>query len=230
MTLHSYRMAFLIVALLLLGGSAAWVWQSDMLAEFEPEQLAQRMEDYGVFAPIVLIGAMVSAVLIAPIPTFPITVTSGYLFGPVWGVVYALIGAMVGAVLSFMIARIGGRTLIAHFMRGHIAFCGQCSDRLLFAVIFLGRLIPVVSFALLSYAAGLTGMRLPAYALATLLGMLPGTMVYVMFGAGLTLSFELMLGVGILFVLMLLMLPLWVERRNLFGLRKYFPHLKRGAD
>ncbi len=69
-------------------------------------------------------------------------------------------GAIFGAVTSFMITRPLGRTLVARFFKGHINFCRQCSDKLLTKVVFFPRLIPFVSFDLVSYGAGLTQMSL----------------------------------------------------------------------
>jgi len=100
-------------------------------------------------------------------------IAAGIAFGPFRGVCYAVFGALLGAIIGFYIARFLGREWMDRFMKGHLSFCGACSDRLLFWVVLTARLLPVVSFGLASYAAGLTAMRLPAYSLATLIGMQP---------------------------------------------------------
>ncbi len=93
----------------------------------------------------------------------------------------------------------------------------------------LARLLPVTSFALLSYAAGLTAMSARAYLLATGIGMLPMTFVYVAFGHTITLSPLWMALFSAALVTLLFVLPRWIERRNVFGLKKYFPHLVSGG-
>ncbi len=215
---------FLIMAFL--GVAGWWVWQSGMIYELEPERLSGRIQDHGPLAPLSLTGLMALAVVIGPIPTFPITLASGLVFGAAWGVFYATLGAMIGAAISFWIARIAGRKIISKLLKGHISFCGQCSDRLLFGVVLAARLLPIVSFAMVSYAAGLTAMRMPAYLLATLLGMLPVTIVVVTLGANLDMPIWIVGLAGGLIVLFIFVLPSLIERRNLLGLKKFFPHVQ----
>ena len=220
------RQALKLLVLMLLVVIGVGLWQSGSVTGLEPKTLAGRIDGYGKWGPIALMGVMALAVLIGPVPTFPVTIASGLAFGPVGGMCYSILGALLGAIMAFYIARFVGREWMGRFMRGHVSFCGACSDRLLFGVVLTARLLPVVSFALVSYAAGLTAMRLPAYALATLIGMLPATIVYVLFGASLELSRTTLVFAGLLVVLFMFLLPPWVERHNLFGLKRFFPHLK----
>jgi uncharacterized membrane protein YdjX (TVP38/TMEM64 family) len=67
-----------------------------------------------------------------------------------------------GAVAAFLIARYYGREFMARFLSGHINFCTQCSDLLLTKIIFASRLLPIVSFSIVSYGAGLTKMSVRA--------------------------------------------------------------------
>lgn len=220
------RQALKLLVLILIVLIGVGLWQSGSVTGLEPETLAGRIDGYGKWGPIVLMGLMALAVLIGPIPTFPVTIASGLAFGPVGGVCYSVLGALLGAIMAFCIARFVGREGMARFLQGHVSFCGACSDRLLFGVVLTARLLPVVSFALVSYAAGLTAMRLPAYALATLIGMLPATIVYVLFGASLEISRAMLVFAGLLVVLFMFLLPRWVDRHNLFNLKRFFPHLK----
>lgn len=126
---------------------------------------------------------MALAVIISPIPSLPLDVAAGAFFGPLLGTVYSLVGALGGAVVSFLIARFLGRNIIERFLRGHINFCTKCSDRLLTKVIFLSRLLPIVSFDIVSYGTGLSKMSLRAFSVATFVGMIPLTFVYDYFGS-----------------------------------------------
>lgn len=177
-----------------------------------PADLADHIRTSGTWGPALLMGLMVMAVLVGPVPTFPISATAGLVFGPVWGTVYAVGGATAGAMAAFWIARFGGRAVVAPLLRGHTAFCSTCSDRMLFAVVFLARLVPLVSFALVSYGAGLTAMSARAFCLATVVGMIPMTVAYVALGASLTLA-PWAYGVGALVIVALLLGgPYAVER------------------
>lgn len=69
---------------------------------------------------------------------------------------YSVIGALTGVVVSFIIERFPGREIMERFISGHVNFCPSCSDRLLTKIVFISRLLPVVSFDIVSYGAGLT--------------------------------------------------------------------------
>lgn len=177
-----------------------------------PTDLARRLSALGMAGPALLMGLMILAVLVGPVPTLPVSVTAGVAFGPLWGTIYAVVGAALGAMAAFWIARFGGRGVVAPLLRGHTAFCPTCSDRMLFALVFLARLVPIVSFALVSYGAGLTAMSARAFAVATILGMIPMTLAYVVLGASLTLSpWAYGLGATVV-VAMLLLGPYALER------------------
>ncbi len=170
---------------------------------------------------------MALAVVISPIPSVPLDVAAGIFFGPLLGTIYSAIGALGGAVAAFFIARLLGREIIERFLGGHINFCTKCSDRLLAKVVFLSRLLPIVSFDIVSYGAGLTKMSTKAFAVATFLGMLPLTFVYNYFGSVVVVSRGLTLTVGLGMVLFFFAFPLFIERYDLFSLRKFFQHAEQ---
>lgn len=180
-------------------------------------------EDAGPLAPLVFIVVM-AATIVLPVPTFPLDILAGRIFGPVFGTLYAVIGATLGAMVSFFLARWLGRNLVAGFLRGHINFCRQCSDKLLIKVVFLARLVPAVSFDVVSYGAGLTQVSAAKFAVASFLGMLPLTFAYVSFGPLLIVGAPVTWFGGALVVVLLFLLPRWIERYDLFGMRRLFQH------
>ena len=86
--------------------------------------------------------------------------------------------ARAGAIVAFAVARFLGREFIESLVGRHVVICCECSEGLLTKVVFFSRLLPLVSFDVVSYGAGLTRMRLRNFALATLLGSIPMTFVY----------------------------------------------------
>ena len=90
---------------------------------------------------------------------------------------------------------------------------------IIFWVVLGARLIPVVSFALVSYASGLTAMSMRAFLLATGLGMIPMTLLYVVVGANLTVEPWLAVTGGVLAIAMIFVFPRLAERYNLFRLQ-----------
>jgi len=137
-------------------GVAALVWSAqryDLAQVLDPERIRELLASAGPAAPLALIGLMATAVVISPVPSLPLDIAAGAFFGPLLGTLYAAIGATLGAVISFGIARLLGRQLIERFLGGHISFCTECSDHLLTRIVLGSRLIPFLSFDLISYGA-----------------------------------------------------------------------------
>lgn len=195
----------------------------ELSAIFKEARIAERLEAAGPLAPVVFVLVMAAAVVL-PVPTFPLDVLAGEVFGPLLGTVYAVSGATLGAMVSFLLARWLGREFIARFLKGHINFCRRCSDRLLTKVVFLARLVPAVSFDVVSYGAGLTKMSLAKFAAASFLGMLPLTFAYVSFGPLLSVGAPVAWLGGAVAVVLLFLLPRWIESRDPLGMRRLFEH------
>jgi len=187
------------------------------------EAILVQLESMGSFAPLGFMAVMALAV-VSPLPSLPLDIAAGIFFGPYLGTLYSALGALGGSIISFTIARLLGRSLIERFLRGHINFCTACSNRMLTGVVFFTRLIPVVSFDMVSYGAGLTKVSLSRFSLATFLGMLPLTFVYNNFGAALVVDDRLAVAAGIVMVLLFFLMPVWVERYAPEKLRGLFRH------
>ncbi|QKF62133.1 TVP38/TMEM64 family protein [Campylobacter curvus] len=126
---------------------------------------------------------MILQSIIAPVPAFLITLSNALIFGWAWGALLSWSSAMVGAAMCFYIARILGRDVVEK-ITGKRAL--QATDEYFTKygkhTIMVCRLLPFVSFDLVSYAAGLTSMRFWSFFWATGLGQLPATLVYSYFG------------------------------------------------
>lgn len=161
----------------------------------------QYIRSYGAYAAAISFFLMVLQSVISPIPAFLITLANAAVFGWVRGAALSWTSSMVGAVLCFYIARILGRDVAERFTgKGAL---GQVDDFFRkygkFAIL-VARLLPFMSFDLVSYAAGLTSMGVAGFILATGLGQLPATIVYSYVGGALTGGAQkLMIGLLILF-------------------------------
>jgi uncharacterized membrane protein YdjX (TVP38/TMEM64 family) len=189
-----------------------------------PARVQEWLAAAGAFAPLLLIGMMATAVVVTPIPSLPLDLAAGAYFGVWLGTLYTVAGALVGGSLCFAVGRRLGAGFVERFAKGHIALCTQCSDKLLAKVVFLARLLPIVSFDLVSYAAGLTRMSFGKFLTATTLGMLPPTFLLNALGESALLDSRLALVLGAVVAVLFLVLPRWIERRNPFGVRRYFQH------
>lgn len=171
------------------------------LGEFlNPERLATHLHSVGPFGPVLFILLMAMAVVISPIPSLPLDLAAGATFGVTLGTLYAVIGAEIGAILSFLIGRSLGRETLTRILRIEFAFCERCSDRHLAIFVFLSRLLPIFSFDLVSYGAGLTNMSLRAFALATFLGMMLPTHLLTSLGGHLAIGEWplILMGIGLI--------------------------------
>ncbi|WP_180131134.1 TVP38/TMEM64 family protein [Rhodoferax sp. BLA1] len=149
---------------------------------------------FGVWAPLVSGLLMVFQSVVAPLPAFVLTFTNGLLFGWAWGAVLSWSSAMVGALVCFWIARALGRPVVERLVGGSQSL--EVSD-LFFTkygnrTILITRLLPFVSFDIISYGAGLTPISVRSFLIATGLGQLPATLVYSYLGQNLTGSIQVL--------------------------------------
>lgn len=172
-----------------------------------PAALVQQLNDAGPLGPLLLISSMVGAVIIPPVPSLPLDLAAGAAFGPFYGALYAIIGAEIGAIICFLIARSLGRDALARLLKIETNFCQMCTDHQLMGVMFLARFIPVFSFDIVSYGAGLTNISLRTFALATLFGTAPPTFAFTYFGSTITGAQWPLIAAGAAMVLLFLSLP-----------------------
>jgi uncharacterized membrane protein YdjX (TVP38/TMEM64 family) len=215
--------ARVVLLLVVLGLAFFGLREIDPDRYLNPAQVRELLGASGALAPFTMIAVM-AVVVMTPIPSLPVDIAAGAYFGPWLGTLYAATGAVIGASMSFAIARRLGRDLVERVVGGHISFCTTCSDRLLTRLVLVARLIPIVSFKVVSYGAGLTKMSLGRFALATFFGMLPLTFVYVSAGRLLGGGGRLPIVAGVMVVAALLALPMAVERFDILGLRAVFQH------
>lgn len=137
---------------------------------------------FGHAGPLVLIALMTVAVVVSPLPSAPVALAAGALYGHFWGTLYVVIGAQSGAMLAFAIARYLRPDRIRKWLDGLCTFRQYDSQNMLMLAVFASRLVPFVSFDAASYAAGLTPLEMWRFAVATLLGILPASFVLAHFG------------------------------------------------
>ena len=169
------RIAVVLVVLMALAG-VWWLLQIlGMPTNLSPDALSTWLKSQGAVGPLLLMLLMLIAVVVGPIPTLPVSATAGLAFGVLPGTAIAATGAVVGALLAFWIARFLGREAICRRFPDNPVLARDGSQRFLTITILLTRLIPVFSFALISYAAGVTAIHTWRFVAATTIGMLPRT-------------------------------------------------------
>lgn len=151
------------------------------------DKLKSFVASYGVFAMLISFLLMIFQSIIAPLPAFIITLVNAALFGWVLGAILSWASAMVGAALCFFIARIYGRDLVEKLVSKKLLNeSNKYFDEYGTKTILVTRLLPFVSFDLISYAAGLTNMKFKSFLIATGIGQLPATIIYSYVGGNLS--------------------------------------------
>ena len=148
------------------------------------DQVIRLIRSWGVAAPLMSVLLMITQAIVAPIPAFLITAANGMVFGSFWGAFISWIGALMGALTSFYIARLFKKVALRKIVRNQetAEFIIHAGEKNGFYVILLSRLLPFISFDIISYMAGLSGIRPWAFIFGTALGMLPATIVYTFIG------------------------------------------------
>ncbi len=147
------------------------------------EEMRVWFENWGVWGPVAVIATMATAIMISPIPSAPIALAAGALYGHYWGTLYIVIGAELGAVGAFTVARIFGYDLLHRWFGEQLNQGLAGSQNFLTATVLVSRLIPFISFDIISYAAGLTAIKFWRFAFATLAGVVPISFFLAHFGA-----------------------------------------------
>ena len=142
----------------------------------DEQRLRAWIGDLGAWGPFAVVVLMTLAILVSPVPSAPIAMAAGAAYGHGWGTLYVLVGAEAGALVAFGLARmLGGAALSRWFGKRLPGLSG--SQNVLMGIVFASRLLPFISFDLISYAAGLTGLTVWRFALATLAGIVPASFV-----------------------------------------------------
>ncbi len=132
------------------------------------------------WAPLIFIGLYAGATALA-MPGSILTLAGGAIFGLFWGTLYNSIAANIGANLAFGVARLLGRDGIKRLAGKRLDALDRATENYGFRGLLTLRLIPAVPFNALNFGSGLTAISWPTYAVATAVGIFPGTFVYTMF-------------------------------------------------
>jgi len=170
-----FRLGLVIV----IGVGAAVAFQYREL--ISRESIEAIFTDLGVWAPVVYVVLwLITPVLF--IPGAPLTIAGGALFGPVWGTVYTAFGATGGATLAFLTSRYLAGDWAEKKAKGYLGRIKEGVENEGWRFVAFTRLVPLFPFFLLNYALGLTRIRLGAYALTSLVCMVPGTFAFTYLG------------------------------------------------
>ncbi|MEO8219776.1 MAG: TVP38/TMEM64 family protein [Specibacter sp.] len=178
------------------------------------EQIRAYFGSTGWWGPAAFI-LVYAALTLAPVPKSVLSIAAGLVFGLGGGLAVVYVAAMLGSVAAFWLGRWLGREAVEKFTGTRVEKVDALLRRRGLTAMIGVRLVPVLPFTAINYAAGLTSLGWWHYLLGTAIGILPGTVSYVALGAfGLTPGWQLDLALGALGVLTLAGLVVAVLRRR----------------
>ena len=130
----------------------------------------QSLGAWGVLASAVMMMLCALTVL----PAEAIAIANGMVYGPIWGSVVNWLSALAGANLAFGLARWKGAVIVGGLVGSkHLATLDTITCERGTRLLLLARLIPLVPFFALNYAAGLCGLKWSHFNFATAIGITP---------------------------------------------------------
>ncbi|WP_071675623.1 TVP38/TMEM64 family protein [Nioella nitratireducens] len=172
-----------IAALLVVGLAILFIGPlAGAIDRIDGDRISGWVEAAGLWGPMLVIVLMTAAIVATPIPSAPIALAAGAAYGHTLGTVYIVAGAESGALVAFGLARFLGRDALIRWLGDKVDAGWLGSQNALTFTVFGSRLLPFISFDIVSYAAGLSRLHFWRFAVATLAGIIPASFVLAHFG------------------------------------------------
>lgn len=179
-----------------------------------PEHLALTVDQAGMWGPVAYIVIIMVSVVVSQIPGAPLAIAAGTLWHPLLAGLYTVIGGFGGALIAYGLGNRMGQPLIKALTGKTLSFSTEQGEAYLGWMIFVTRLLPIFSFDLISYGAGMAGLSLPVYASATFFGMVPSTLLLTYLGSSFQLSGWAIASTAALFCALFIGIPALMHRYN----------------
>jgi uncharacterized membrane protein YdjX (TVP38/TMEM64 family) len=172
---------FRIAILAALVGGSVWLLAAHSEWFRDPARVKASVVEWGAWGPAVymLLYAVGPSFLV---PGAVMTIAGGMAFGTWWGSVYSLIGADVGAVVAFAAGRFLGKSFVEGLVGERFEAMMNKIARYGFHIILYLRFVPVIPYNALNLLAGASPITFNDYFWASMIGMVPGTIVFAFLG------------------------------------------------
>lgn len=171
----------LVVIFLVLTGGIYMLNKLNVLKGYGPNEIKNYLNSFGVLSPIVYVVLLT----LLPLLFFPdsvLVIAGGMIFGLGKGIILTSIGSFLGATVSFYISRFLGQKIVNRFMKEKSVNFEKYSKQSGLFIILMLRLIPLFPFKVVSYSAGLSNITFKDFTIATVIGSIPGIVVYTNLG------------------------------------------------
>lgn len=171
-----YMIITFIIAIVVYG-----LYKVNVLKGYGANEIRDYINSFGILSPIIYVALLT----LLPLLFFPdsvLVIAGGMIFGLVEGAILTSIGSFLGATISFYISRTLGQNMITKFIKGKGIDFGKYSKQSGLFIILMLRLIPLFPFKVVSYSAGLSDISFKDFTIATIIGSMPGIIVYTNLG------------------------------------------------
>jgi uncharacterized membrane protein YdjX (TVP38/TMEM64 family) len=146
-----------------------------------PRLLKREVTSWRAWGPIiyVLLYAVGPSFLI---PGAVMTIAAGLAFGMWWGAIWSLVGANAGAIVAFGAGRFLGRPFVERTMGVRLRQLLNRLERNGFYLTLYLRLVPLIPYNAFNLLAGASPIRFKDYLWASVVGMIPGTVLFALLG------------------------------------------------
>ena len=178
----SRLMNFLKIAIIVaLVGGSIWLLIEHSNWFTDPTLVKSQVVQWGAWGPVVyiLLYAVGPSFLV---PGAVMTIAGGLAFGTMWGSVYSLIGADTGALVAFAAGRFLGRSFVERVVGARFQSMMERIAKHGFQIILYLRFVPVIPYNALNLLAGASPITFYDYFWASMIGMVPGTILYAFLG------------------------------------------------
>jgi uncharacterized membrane protein YdjX (TVP38/TMEM64 family) len=167
--------------IVLLVAATAYLFMTEEDLFRNPQLIKTEVLGWGAWGPIgfMLLYAFGPSLLV---PGAVMTVAAGLAFGTVWGSVYSILGADMGALVAFGAGRFLGKGFVNSMLSGRF---GDTLDKIArngFQIILYLRVFPIIPYNALNLLAGASPISFKDYFWASMIGMVPGTILFAFLG------------------------------------------------
>ena len=152
------------------------------MADLSQEDISRWLLQWGKLAPIVYTIIYIFGTILL-LPSTPLNISAGVLFGLYQGTLWSSIGAVSAALITFAFTRTIGRDWVAHRLAGKWQAVEADIYHQGFLYLFIIRLLPILPYGIVNLAAGLTPVTWKDYTLATIFGTVLGLLPFIAIGS-----------------------------------------------
>lgn len=160
----------------------ATIFAAYLALKIEAETIQNWLSTLGIWGPVIYI-LIYTAFTLLILPSTALNLMGGALFGAWLGTFWTTIAAILAAVVAFLFTRNFNQTRIIHRLNNHLSSLDKELQQGGLFYIAAIRLLPILPYGLVNYAAGLTSIKFRDYFLGTLIGTLPGVLPFVLLGS-----------------------------------------------